>query len=292
MSRRTPTSRPRRSPSSASQVVSRWRPHAGWGRAVGGSCSSADEPHRAPINWQRSLAPTSCSISRPRSPARVSSCRPPPAAIAWILPASGRAALSLTSPCRPTFRARSRGATMCFCFPGDWRGCPTRCPAGPCLGFYQGVVPCCLGETMVLALENRAESFSSAGPRLADIQEIGDLAETWLRLRGVVVLRSALGDSALARFQKAAMRHRSARLLRRRSGTAMGMESANPCLHPRRRSSARHAGRAASSALHQSRPYGVGHKSGFVKTFVRAPVTNSGTTAAGPMSISWPGSAR
>jgi acyl carrier protein len=45
------------------------------------------------------------------------------------------------------------------------------------LGFYQGTVPCCLGETMVLALENRAECFSIGRELDLDkIQEVGALA--------------------------------------------------------------------------------------------------------------------
>jgi hypothetical protein len=45
------------------------------------------------------------------------------------------------------------------------------------LGFYQGVVPCCLGETMVLALEGRAECFSLGRDLSLDrIEEIGVLA--------------------------------------------------------------------------------------------------------------------
>src|SRR5882724_6724920 len=46
------------------------------------------------------------------------------------------------------------------------------------LGFYQGTVPCCLGETMVLALEDRAECFSIGRDLDLDkIQEVGALAQ-------------------------------------------------------------------------------------------------------------------
>ena len=46
------------------------------------------------------------------------------------------------------------------------------------LKFYHGIVPSCLGETMVLALENRADSFSIGGELDLDrIREIGRLAE-------------------------------------------------------------------------------------------------------------------
>jgi 3-acetyloctanal aminotransferase len=46
------------------------------------------------------------------------------------------------------------------------------------LGFYQGTVPCCLGETMVLALEDRAECFSIGRDLDLDkIQDVGALAQ-------------------------------------------------------------------------------------------------------------------
>jgi hypothetical protein len=47
------------------------------------------------------------------------------------------------------------------------------------LRFFHGIVPSCLGETMVLALENRAFSFSIGRQLdLARVREIGRLAES------------------------------------------------------------------------------------------------------------------
>ncbi len=47
------------------------------------------------------------------------------------------------------------------------------------LRFYQGIVPSCLGETMVLALANRADSFSIGRDLgLGRVAEIGRLAES------------------------------------------------------------------------------------------------------------------
>jgi acetylornithine/succinyldiaminopimelate/putrescine aminotransferase len=47
------------------------------------------------------------------------------------------------------------------------------------LQFYHGIVPSCLGETMVLALENRADSFSIGRDLDLDrVREIGRLAES------------------------------------------------------------------------------------------------------------------
>ena len=46
------------------------------------------------------------------------------------------------------------------------------------LRFYHGIVPSCLGETMVLSLEDRAESFSIGRELELDrVREIGRLAE-------------------------------------------------------------------------------------------------------------------
>jgi predicted amino acid dehydrogenase len=46
------------------------------------------------------------------------------------------------------------------------------------LKFFHGIVPSCLGETMVLALENRADSFSIGRELdLGRVREVGRLAE-------------------------------------------------------------------------------------------------------------------
>jgi len=88
------------------------------------------------------------------------------------------------------------------------------------LGFYQGVVPCCLGETIVLALEGRAEDYSLGRDLDLDrIEEIGALA----RYHGfdfsqLFSFGQKLEPSALARYRKAAAR---------RSGAARPEEASN-----------------------------------------------------------------
>ena len=75
------------------------------------------------------------------------------------------------------------------------------------LGFYQGVVPCCLGETMVLALEGRAECFSLGRDLSLDrIEEIGGLARKHgFDFTQLFSFGQKLESSALARFRKAAV---------------------------------------------------------------------------------------
>ncbi|MGH7171084.1 MAG: hypothetical protein ACRELG_12465, partial [Gemmataceae bacterium] len=78
------------------------------------------------------------------------------------------------------------------------------------LGFYQGVIPCCLGETMVLALEERAECFSLGRDLSLDrIEEIGLLARKHgFDFAQLFSFGQKLEASALARFRKAAVRRR------------------------------------------------------------------------------------
>lgn len=79
------------------------------------------------------------------------------------------------------------------------------------LGFYQGVVPCCLGETMVLALEERPECFSLGRDlRLDRIEEIGGLARKHgFDFSQLSSFGQKLEASALAEFRKAIVRRRS-----------------------------------------------------------------------------------
>ncbi|HEY7426542.1 MAG TPA: hypothetical protein VH682_20070, partial [Gemmataceae bacterium] len=76
------------------------------------------------------------------------------------------------------------------------------------LGFYQGIVPCCLGETIVLALEERAECFSLGRDlSLEQIEEIGVLArQHGFDFEQLFSFGQKLEASTLVRFRKAAHR--------------------------------------------------------------------------------------
>ncbi len=78
------------------------------------------------------------------------------------------------------------------------------------LGFHHGVVPCCLGETMVLGLENRAESFSlGRNLDIDNIMEIGACAkEHGFDFTRFYSFGLELPDAALVQFNKALARSR------------------------------------------------------------------------------------
>jgi acetylornithine/succinyldiaminopimelate/putrescine aminotransferase len=125
------------------------------------------------------------------------------------------------------------------------------------LWFQHGMIPSCLGETMILALENRAECLSLGRTLdLDSIQEIGSLA----RAHGFDFSRlysfgHPLEDSTLVRFKKARARlglskHRNGRLV----------PSAQDLAEQASRLYARHINPVLTA---------LGTSSQFVKTFVR-----------------------
>ncbi len=144
------------------------------------------------------------------------------------------------------------------------------------LGFYQGIVPCCLGETMVLALEGRAECFSLGRDlSLERIEEIGVLARKHsFDFTQLFSFGQKLDSSALARFRKAVVRRRSESppdgLLNgaRTKWMAQQKLSTETLARPSIRQL---AGRAAQLHERYLNPIlvGLGRNNGFIKTFVR-----------------------
>jgi 3-acetyloctanal aminotransferase len=139
------------------------------------------------------------------------------------------------------------------------------------LNFYQGIVPCCLGETMVLALEGRAECFSLGRDlRLDRIEEIGVLARKHgFDLAQLFSFGQKLEPSALARFRKAARRRGESHSTGSHNGVAVnGRNGQEP---PTRPSIAQLAARAAQLHERYINPIliGLGRNNGFIKTFVR-----------------------
>jgi acetylornithine/succinyldiaminopimelate/putrescine aminotransferase/predicted amino acid dehydrogenase len=125
------------------------------------------------------------------------------------------------------------------------------------LWFHHGVTPSCMAETMVLALENRAECFSlGRNLDLDNIQEIGAIAQSHgLDFTQLYSFGHRLEDSALVQFRKALARQDHV------------MESSR-----RRAPTAEHlAPRAASLYARHVNPVlgALGAPSGFVKTFAR-----------------------
>ncbi len=144
------------------------------------------------------------------------------------------------------------------------------------LGFYQGIVPCCLGETMVLALEERAENFSLGRDlSLGRMEEIGVLARRHgFDFGQLFSFGQKLEASALVRFRKASVRRGFCRS-RDREGAG-----AKPLPHGRgspdsRGSDAPLIAPLAARALRLHERYlnpvlvGLGGQSGLVKAFVR-----------------------
>ena len=77
------------------------------------------------------------------------------------------------------------------------------------LWFQHGMVPSCLGETLVLALEDRAESFSLGRSLDLDaVQEIGGLARSHgFDFSEMYTFGHPLDESGLVRYRKARSRH-------------------------------------------------------------------------------------
>ena len=141
------------------------------------------------------------------------------------------------------------------------------------LGFYQGIVPCCLGETMVLALEGRADCFSLGRDlRLDRIEEIGVLARKHgFDFTQLFSFGQKLEPSALVRFRKASARRRGDSLSKNsHNGVAVNGRIHHE-LPPARPSIAQLAGRAAQLHERYINPIlvGLGRNNGFIKTFVR-----------------------
>jgi acetylornithine/succinyldiaminopimelate/putrescine aminotransferase/predicted amino acid dehydrogenase len=125
------------------------------------------------------------------------------------------------------------------------------------LGFHQGVIPSCLGETMVLALEHREECFSlGRNLEIDNVQEIGAIATS----HGFDFSRLAsfglpVQSSMLAQYRKATTRRKNRSRLRPEEPPSPSALAA--------RASALHA-RYINPVL-----VALGAKSGFTKTFVR-----------------------
>ncbi len=142
------------------------------------------------------------------------------------------------------------------------------------LRFYHGIVPSCLGETMVLALENRAVSFSIGRDLSLDrVREIGRLAEAHgfalLGGAGVRPVAESRGpipvpQGALENPTRAVRRSRPPCRCRRIRPASIGSM-------PRRSTSPSLAEHAAERHARHINPVliGVGGPSGLARTFVR-----------------------
>ncbi|HEV7225150.1 MAG TPA: aminotransferase class III-fold pyridoxal phosphate-dependent enzyme [Pirellulales bacterium] len=133
------------------------------------------------------------------------------------------------------------------------------------LWFHQGMVPSCLAETMVLALDGRAESFS-LGRQLdvGAIQAIGARAKAHgFDFSRLISFGQPLTDSALVKFRKLQVRGRR----RAVNGTIPVQDVAAGPLEPL----AANARRAARLHARYVNPVlmALAAKSGFAKTFVR-----------------------
>ncbi len=125
------------------------------------------------------------------------------------------------------------------------------------LGFHQGVIPSCLGETMVLALEHREESFS-VGRNLAidNVQEIGAIASSHgFDFSRLTSFGLPVQPSSLAQYRKATARR-----------TAHSRRKPAPFPSP-----SDLAPRASAVYARYVNPVltALGAKSDFTKTFVR-----------------------
>lgn len=161
------------------------------------------------------------------------------------------------------------------------------------LGFHQGMVPSCLGETINLALESRAESFSlGRNLSVASVHEIGQIAiKNGFRFDRLYSFGLALGPSQLAEYLKAMAKRPVTHSKRKESKglpaygvTGNGQHSTNGSGfdQPRTTATDRCAASTAAvetlglraAALHERyiNPVlmAIGNGNGFVKTFVRA----------------------
>jgi acetylornithine/succinyldiaminopimelate/putrescine aminotransferase/predicted amino acid dehydrogenase len=135
------------------------------------------------------------------------------------------------------------------------------------LGFYQGMVPSCLGETMVLALENRAENFSVGRNLSIDhIQEIGTLAQAHgFDFSQLLSFGLPLTESTVAQFLKA--RTRRASVPATGNGAGRGSDKGSPA-SPTIQALADHASQRHAAYINPVL-LSLGGPKGLVKTFVR-----------------------
>jgi len=144
------------------------------------------------------------------------------------------------------------------------------------LGFYQGTVPCCLGETMVLALEGRPECYSIGRDLDLDkIQEVGALARgQGFDFGHLVSFGLPIEPGVLARYRKAIRRGQGSGVRGQGSGVR-GRDAGTPFLTPDpcpvTPDLRALADRAARRFARHVNPVllGVAGKGGLVKTFVR-----------------------
>jgi acetylornithine/succinyldiaminopimelate/putrescine aminotransferase/predicted amino acid dehydrogenase len=140
------------------------------------------------------------------------------------------------------------------------------------LRFYHGIVPSCLGETMVLALEDRADSFSIGRELdLGRIREIGRLAEAHgFAFSEPLACGQPLRAEARSQFLKVLARTRPARSCRSRRGDGQvdgadeGVDRAATDLAGLAEYAAERHGRHINPVL-----VGVGGPTGLTRTFVR-----------------------
>ncbi len=138
------------------------------------------------------------------------------------------------------------------------------------LRFYHGIVPSCLGETMVLALENRADSFSIGRELSLDrVREIGRLAEAHgFVFSEALACGQSLTPEARSQYLKVLSRTRTSRSRpsRRYDEQALSERPADEAINL-----ADLAGHAAERYARHINPVliGVGGPSGLTRTFVR-----------------------
>ena len=93
----------------------------------------------------------------------------------------------------------------CSFSPAGWWGVPeSMMMQSRLLWFQRGMIPSCLAETMILALEDREESLSLGRDLNPDtVQEIGSIARTHgFDFSRLLSFGSALTDDSLVTFQK------------------------------------------------------------------------------------------
>lgn len=135
--------------------------------------------------------------------------------------------------------------------------------ASKLLWFQHGMIPSCLGETMVLALEDREESLSLGRELQPEtVQEIGGVARTHgFDFSRLCAFGCPLSDEALVKFQKTRARFKAK--TSRETGVKPRMTSAA--------AAKRRADRAARLYARYLNPVvmAMNGKSGLLKTFVR-----------------------
>jgi acetylornithine/succinyldiaminopimelate/putrescine aminotransferase/predicted amino acid dehydrogenase len=142
------------------------------------------------------------------------------------------------------------------------------------LRFYHGIVPSCLGETMVLALENRADSFSIGRDLdLVRVREIGQLAESHgFAFSEPLACGLPLSPQARSQFLKVVSRTRSVRSHRSRRCACQAVGgNADDRVDTDGIDLARLAEHAAERHARHINPVliGVGGPTGLTRTFVR-----------------------